>query len=100
MLMFANTISKIISKPKPNRKISKCDKPLLKSLILGGFFTSIFRKDDVTMKEEIEHICPNCQTGQNTYLLDSKNPFCSYIQHHNGKTCSMYVPLKNNEDNT
>ena len=57
-------------------------------------------KDDITMNEENRQICPNCQTGQNTYLLDSKNPFCNYIQCHNGKTCSMYVPIKNKEDNT
>ena len=50
------------------------------------------------MKKENNQLCPNCKTGQDTYLLDSKNPFCPYIQCHKGNTCSMYVPLKQNTE--
>lgn len=48
------------------------------------------------MNKENKQLCPTCKTGQDTYLLDSKNPFCPYIHCHKGNTCSMYVPLKQN----
>ena len=41
-----------------------------------------------------EQLCPECQTGYDTYLLDDRNPFCPYIQCHNGTSCTMFKPLK------
>ena len=26
-------------------------------------------------------ICPSCDTGKHTYLLDPKEPFCPYLHH-------------------
>jgi len=46
------------------------------------------------MSNEKSLLCPNCKTGQDTYLLDSKNPFCPYLGSHIGKTCAMFVPLE------
>ena len=45
-----------------------------------------------------EQLCPKCQTGYDTYLLDNKNPFCPYIHCHNGTRCTMFKPLKENTD--
>ena len=47
------------------------------------------------MKDNTIKLCPTCKTGQDTYLLDNKNPFCPYLHCHNGKTCTMYKPIKN-----
>lgn len=42
-------------------------------------------------------LCPNCKTGADSYLLDSKNPFCPYQHLHNGQTCIMFERLKGNK---
>ena len=47
------------------------------------------------MKKDTEQLCPNCKTGQDTYLLDNKNPFCPYLHFHNGASCKMYKSIKN-----
>ena len=44
-----------------------------------------------------KQLCPTCKTGQDTYLLDNRNPFCPYLHCHNGKTCLAYEPLKNTD---
>ena len=44
--------------------------------------------------ENSRQLCPTCKVGQDTYLLDNRNPFCPYLHCHNGKTCSAYVPLE------
>ena len=44
--------------------------------------------------EENKQLCPTCLTGQDTYLLDDKAPFCPYLECHNGKTCAKYKPLE------
>lgn len=43
--------------------------------------------------EEKTQLCPNCNTGQDTYLLDRRSLFCPYIACHKGTTCSMFVSL-------
>ncbi len=45
-------------------------------------------------------LCPKCKTGQDTYLLDNRSPFCPYLPCHNGKSCSMFVPLDDKEQET
>ena len=44
-----------------------------------------------------KQLCPTCKTGQDTYLLDNRNPFCPYLHCYNGKTCTMYRPIKQPE---
>ena len=39
-------------------------------------------------------LCPDCKTGKQTYQIDKKSVMCPYIRCHNGKRCSMYVPIK------
>ncbi|MBE7048031.1 MAG: hypothetical protein IKL46_06680 [Clostridia bacterium] len=46
------------------------------------------------MNKDTGQLCPTCQTGQDTYLLDSKNPFCPYLHCHNGTSCTMYKPIE------
>ena len=41
-----------------------------------------------------KQLCPTCKTGQDTYLLDNRNPFCPYLHCYNGKTCTMYRSIK------
>lgn len=45
-----------------------------------------------------EQLCPKCQTGYYTYLIDNKSHFCPYIHCHNGTNCTMFKPLKENTD--
>lgn len=47
-----------------------------------------------------EQLCPKCQTGKDSYLLDNKSPFCHYIHLHNGTTCSMFKPIENNNSDS
>lgn len=44
------------------------------------------------MSEHIQ-ICPRCQTGKDTYALDSKEPVCPNIGRHKDGECSAFVPL-------
>jgi len=50
------------------------------------------------MKNKNKQLCPNCQTGKDNFLLDRHSPTCTYIHCHKGDYCSMYVPLKDNDD--
>lgn len=43
---------------------------------------------------ENKQLCPSCKTGQDTYLLDSKNPFCPFLHMHSGGNCRAYVRIK------
>lgn len=45
-----------------------------------------------------EQLCPKCQTGLDMFILDNRSPFCQYISCHNGKSCAMFKPLKENTD--
>ena len=61
--------------------------------------TTKFLKGIMKMKQKNnEQLCPKCQTGYDTYLLDNKNPFCPYIHCHKGTSCTMFKPLKENTD--
>lgn len=46
-----------------------------------------------------EYLCPKCKTGQDTYLLDNRNPFCPYLSFHNGDNCSMFKPMSKSDKN-
>ena len=49
------------------------------------------------MKNENIQLCPNCQTGLESYLLDNRIPECPYMILHNGIYCGMYKSLTNAE---
>lgn len=42
------------------------------------------------ISEEKTQLCPDCKTGQDTYLLDIRSPFCPYISYHDGVNCFMF----------
>ena len=44
--------------------------------------------------DKTEQLCPQCQTGKDSYLLDNKSPVCPYIDFHNGKECIKFKPLR------
>ena len=46
-----------------------------------------------------KYLCPNCKTGQDTYLLDSRNPFCPYIQYHDGDKCLVFRAISKTNKN-
>ena len=48
----------------------------------------------MTQVENVQ-LCPSCQTGYNTYLLDSREPFCPFLHLHNGGVCKAYLKIKN-----
>ena len=45
------------------------------------------------MNNENTQLCPNCQTGLESYLLDNRSPECPYMILHNGRYCGMYKSL-------
>ncbi len=47
----------------------------------------------MTQAENVQ-LCPSCQTGQDAYLLDSREPFCPFLHMHHGQICRAYVRLK------
>lgn len=46
------------------------------------------------VQAENVQLCPNCQTGQSAYLLDSREPFCPFLHLHNGSFCRAYSRIK------
>ncbi len=52
------------------------------------------------MNKDTGQFCPTCKTGQDTYLLDNKNPFCPYLHYHNGTDCTMYNPIEKRNKST
>ena len=49
------------------------------------------------MNNEKIQLCPNCQTGLESYLLDNKSPVCPYIHLHDGSCCSKFKILTGTE---
>ncbi len=43
-------------------------------------------------------LCPQCKTGRDSYLYDSKSPVCPYMGSHNGQSCSYFVEMNSAED--
>ena len=46
-------------------------------------------------------ICTKCKTGADALKLDERESMCPYLFCHNGKSCTMFVPLEkaDNEEN-
>lgn len=43
---------------------------------------------------ENKQLCPQCQTGADSYKLDSRSSCCPYMVLHNGKTCSKFKQME------
>ena len=52
----------------------------------------------MNLKKGNKELCPKCETGRDTYLLDSKASFCPYLSMHNGSTCAKFRPMKKSSD--
>lgn len=63
------------------------------------FYVKIYFKGWLYMKDNKDYLCPKCKTGQDTYLLDNRNPFCPYLSFHNGDNCSMFKPMSKSNKN-
>ncbi len=50
-----------------------------------------------TMKRKRKILCPNCKTGQESYIIDPGAPACPYFTCYNGFRCAYYVPVNNEE---
>ena len=42
-------------------------------------------------------LCPECKTGQESYLIDKSSPTCPYLSCYNGYKCAYFVPLDNSK---
>ena len=49
-------------------------------------------------KNENTQLCPNCQTGLESYLLDKQSPVCPYIGFHDGEKCLKFRMLSGAEN--
>lgn len=49
--------------------------------------------ENKTLNKGTKQLCPECKTGQDTYLLDERSPFCPYLACHSGMTCFVFKPL-------
>ena len=54
---------------------------------------ALYEKEIKFMKKDIELLCPRCQRGKESYILDSRSPFCPYIKCHTGSECAMFKEL-------
>ena len=52
------------------------------------------------MSVETEKLCPTCETGKNSYILDGRNPFCPYLNLHDGTNCKMYQKMNKSHTDT
>lgn len=43
------------------------------------------------MKEYSPQLCPNCKKSADSYLLENRNPFCSHLHLHTGKSCIKFI---------
>ena len=41
-----------------------------------------------------KQICPNCETGENSLLLDPTSTFCPHICAWSNNRCPYYIPIK------
>ena len=56
-------------------------------------FFYVQNKEEKQMNKE-KLLCPNCKTGADALKLDPNEPMCPYMEFHNGKTCTKYVPIE------
>lgn len=45
--------------------------------------------------KNIVQLCPNCQTGADSYKFDSREPVCPYLHLHTGQGCVKYKQMNN-----
>ena len=65
--------------------VSACKRKMFSEKKTESYYKSI--------KSNIQ-LCSGCKTGKETYISDSKSPFCPYISCYNNGNCKMYKPLK------
>ena len=44
-----------------------------------------------------QKLCPECETGRDSYKLDKHSSFCPYIICHDGETCTMFKKISGRE---
>lgn len=44
-------------------------------------------------------LCPNCKTGQESYIIDPHSSECPYFTCYNGFRCVYYTPINNKKKN-
>lgn len=54
---------------------------------------ALYSKEINFMKKDIELLCPKCQRGKESYILDNRNPFCPYIKCNTGSECAMFKEI-------
>ena len=59
--------------------------------------TAVYTKEIKPMKNNSELLCPKCQRGKESYMLDNRSPFCPYINCHSGNECAMFKELDNSD---
>ncbi len=47
-----------------------------------------------TKKRKRKILCPDCKTGEESYIIDPNSPVCPYFSCYNGFRCTYYVPRK------
>lgn len=47
-----------------------------------------------TKKRKRKILCPNCKTGEESYIIDPSSPVCPYFSCYNGFWCGYYVSRK------
>lgn len=68
-------------------------------IMIGGITATVFMcLAMVNKKRGVQEmckrkLCPHCETGKQTYELDSKSAECPYLSCHNGKKCGMYKKM-------
>ena len=55
---------------------------------------ALYSKEIKIMRKDNEFLCPNCERGKESYILDSRSPFCPYIKCHTGSECAMFKKIK------
>lgn len=48
--------------------------------------------------EKNTQLCPNCQTGLESYMLDKQSPMCPHIHLYQDDGCTMYKVLADTKE--
>lgn len=50
------------------------------------------------MEAYSEQLCPKCKRSEDSYLLDNKCIFCSYLHLHTGDSCTKFIKSTETEE--
>ena len=98
-------ISKYCDNKKYRSIFLSLQAPKSPTFIIINFNINIFQsqrkwENKKMQQENNKQLCPTCKTGEYSYILDNRNPFCPHLHCHNGKTCTAYVPIEKQNSNT